>query len=357
MLQNCVTVCSIDLIENGPVCTTFVQDALCGEDNGVIEALGAGGAPPFSYSWSNGFMGQTQNNLSPGTYTITVTDANGCTSECVATIFGTGGLVVDITPGNASCNEANGSAAAFVNNNTGIFSYEWSNGASTSFVTGLAPGSYSVIVTDSIGCTATAVTEILDNGFPISNAVINNPFCDQPSGNIMVSNATGGCGGYSFQWEDGSTSDVLANLGAGVYGLTITDDCGCTSEEVFTLDAIEVRDLAGKVWIDQVNSANPNLYDVGEPLATNVIVRLYEEADLTNPIQSTTTDVSGYYSFENLTFNYYEIEVVLPQGFQFVTPNIGQDDTIDSDINLATGRVGVEFEEECDIYDAGIRIQ
>src|SRR5581483_7002187 len=103
----------------------------------------------YTYLWTpGGQTNQTATGLSQGTYTINVTDANGCTSSATVTITQPPPLNIT-TSFVASCNGGSGSATATVTGGTPQYTYSWSNGATTSGITGLAPGSYTIIVTDS----------------------------------------------------------------------------------------------------------------------------------------------------------------------------------------------------------------
>lgn len=128
--------------------------------DGTATANPSGGTPPYSYSWSpGGETTQTITGLSAGTYTVTVTDANGCTATASTTVNpGTClNLAVQANATPTTCNgDSDGTATANVSGGSGNFSYLWSPGGQTSqTISGLPAGTYTVVVTDNVTqCTA-----------------------------------------------------------------------------------------------------------------------------------------------------------------------------------------------------------
>src|SRR5690606_27128073 len=103
----------------------------------------------------------TAGNLPNGTYTATVTDANGCTDTAMVVIYQTPSLILATASQNISCNgSANGSATVTANSGTAPFTYLWSTGQTTQSISNLTPGTYTVTVTDSSGCTNNASVTI-----------------------------------------------------------------------------------------------------------------------------------------------------------------------------------------------------
>ncbi|MEZ4919307.1 MAG: SprB repeat-containing protein [Saprospiraceae bacterium] len=86
--STCVAINNSD----GPELTTSVTDATCGSSNGSIDLSVTGGVGPYTYAWDNGSTTEDLNNLSAGTYCVTVTDANGCSATTCVTVESEGGL-------------------------------------------------------------------------------------------------------------------------------------------------------------------------------------------------------------------------------------------------------------------------
>src|SRR5690606_26477012 len=121
--------------------------------NGTATAIVAGGVLPYQYAWSNGETTDMIENLTPGAYTVTITDANGCTATATVIITQPLQLTGFIAQTNVSCNGgSNGTATANANGGTAPYTYLWSNGLTTQTITGLTAGSYNVTITDVNGC-------------------------------------------------------------------------------------------------------------------------------------------------------------------------------------------------------------
>ncbi|HKR04723.1 MAG TPA: gliding motility-associated C-terminal domain-containing protein [Bacteroidia bacterium] len=207
--------------------------------NGSINLTATDGTSPYSYSWSNGATTEDLNNLSAGTYTVTVTDANGCTAIVSATVTQpTAALSASANVSqNVSCySGANGSINLTATNGTSPYSYSWSNGATTEDVNNLSAGTYTVTVTDANGCVFTTSATITQPNAAL-NASINVAsvvYCYAGSNGSFDLTVTDGTAPYSYIWSNGATTEDLNNLSAGTYTVTITDANGC----VFTTSAI-----------------------------------------------------------------------------------------------------------------------
>ena len=133
--------------------------------------MAVGGTSPYVYSWSNGQTNAIATGLTAGDYTVTVTDANGCTATANATCY-TACKSCNSYPDvvtNVSCNGGNNGAATTSASGGFIpYTYSWSNGETTAIITGLTAGSYTVNVTDNHGCTASAMVTITQPATAVS---------------------------------------------------------------------------------------------------------------------------------------------------------------------------------------------
>lgn len=206
---------------------------------GSISGLSAtGGTQPYVYSW-NGVISPTAsiNNLVPGSYTLTVTDALGCSSTSGPyTILGTAGPIINSTAISISpqvCNGTLGAIGGITAQGIGL-SYSWTGTASTSInPSNLVAGNYTLTVTDGNGCIATAgpftVPFISGPSINSTNLQTANENCFQANGSITGLSAIGI--GMSYSWNIGaSTTLALSNLPAGNYTLTVTDTNGCIAQ-------------------------------------------------------------------------------------------------------------------------------
>ncbi|MDO8368680.1 MAG: hypothetical protein Q7T20_17910, partial [Saprospiraceae bacterium] len=204
--------------------------AICGQNNGSVDLTNAGnGSAPYSYIWSGGETTQDLSMVPPGTYTVTVTDNNGCTATNSATVSDniTAPTLTSVIVNNTTCINGNGSIDLSVtpaSNNT----YMWSGGETTQDLANLIPGTYTVTVTQGVTCTATGSYTVADNpNLPVPTATSVRTKCNLPNGSINAT-VTGGVAPYTYLWSDGQTSEDLADVIAGTYTVTVTGANGCT---------------------------------------------------------------------------------------------------------------------------------
>ncbi len=205
-----------------------------GGTDGFILLGANGGSPPYLYEWSTGQTTPYLSNLSVGTYTCTITDANGCSVvEQVAITGPSEPLQVFITSNSTSCfQSADGTANALVVGGTPPYSYLWVPGGYTSATaTGLSSGNYALSVFDANQC-VTSQNFSISSPEPLqaSVQVIQHVQCyGEPSGIISV-NVIGGTQPYSYSWNTvpQQYTQQATNVYAGSYTVTVTDINGCT---------------------------------------------------------------------------------------------------------------------------------
>jgi hypothetical protein len=247
----------------GPNITVSTTPASCGICNGSVIIGASGGTPPFMYSWSNGMISNYSTYLCSGTYNVTVVDANNCANSTSFFINTTNNLtVVPDTLINANCSNNNlGTIAVHGGCGAGNYSYQWSNGATTSMINNLVAGSYSVTVIDANSDTASATFFI--NNTPNIYAAITaiNPNCSN-NGSITVY-AQGDDPPFTYLWNDPlhQTTATAVGLSQGTYIVTITNSTGCTYIASASLISNCMNVIKGRVYLD----ANQNcVQDSGE---------------------------------------------------------------------------------------------
>lgn len=204
----------------------------CTANTGSATASVSGGSTPYTYSWSpSGGTGATANNLGVGTYTVTVTDNNGCQDTAIVNIATINGPVIsNPQQNNVTCfGLSNGSASITVSGGTTPYTYSWSpSGGNAATASGLAAGPYTVTVTDNAGCSATQTFTITQPIQLIASTTSVTPAdCGVSNGAGTVS-ATGGTGTYTYSWSPSGGSGASASaLVAGPYVVTVTDQNGC----------------------------------------------------------------------------------------------------------------------------------
>ena len=219
-----------DVVINEPPVLTVSANSVdpgCTGTLGTATANAAGGVAPYSYQWSNGQTTQTIDNLSAGTYTVTVIDANFCSESTTITINQGANISINITSIDVTCYAGNdGVAMATASGGTAPYSYQWSNGQTSGGISGIAAGTYTVTATDSNGCSATATTTINQPTQIIATINATDASCDNNDGSATV-NAAGGTPPYTYAWSNGASTTSINNLASGTYTVTITDANAC----------------------------------------------------------------------------------------------------------------------------------
>jgi gliding motility-associated-like protein len=216
------------------------NDITCnGEDNGSIDIAVSGGEAPYTYLWTPGGMTTDDlTGLSPGTYTVSVADATGCTKTLDIVIDEPAVLALNPSSTNATCNGiCDGVATVAPTGGTSAYTYVWTPNVSTSpSATGLCGGTYSVIVTDANGCQDSTEFIIQDSQIlatVASTDVVCGGTCD---GTISIS-TTGPNPPFTYVWTPSVSADSTANnLCAGSYTVSITDGTGCSIQEIIVID-------------------------------------------------------------------------------------------------------------------------
>ena len=204
-----------------------------GSDDGSLEIMVSGGAAPYTYSWNHGANTSAIQNLEAGIYSVTVTDANGCTNVFSATITQPAAPVLGLTTvtSNISCYGAStGSLSLTVNGGNTPYSFQWSNGTSSQNLNNIPAGNYQVTITDASGCTTTTNGTVTQPALQLAvNVTTQQILCFNGNNGTLTSVAGGGAGPYSYLWNTGATVPYLAGLTSGTYTVTVTDGNNCTS--------------------------------------------------------------------------------------------------------------------------------
>jgi hypothetical protein len=206
--------------------------------NGAAGIGVSGGSAPYTYDWFPGTPSgdgtDSIYNLCIGTYTVSVTDANGCTSissTTQVTIDNNLSLTIDSVTA-SSCSGCTGTASVSVAGGVAPYNYLWSDGSTGSTVNSLCSGVHDVIVTDANGCSNTVSTYISQNSIYVASFNVIPTPCTACDGSAKI-NIYGGTPPYIIDWMPGTPpgdgTDSVYNLCIGAYSVSVTDANGCTS--------------------------------------------------------------------------------------------------------------------------------
>ena len=230
--NGCTTTTSADVLEPAILmASATATDVSCNAgSNGTVDLTVTGGTAPYSFVWNNTATTEDLAGLNAGTYSVTVTDANGCTTTTSADVLEPAGLFASTTATDVSCNAgSNGTVDLTVTGGTAPYSFVWNNTATTEDLAGLNAGTYSVTVTDANGCTTTTSADVLEPAILMASATATDVSCNAGSNGTVDLTVTGGTAPYSFVWNNTATTEDLAGLNAGTYSVTVTDANGCTT--------------------------------------------------------------------------------------------------------------------------------
>jgi gliding motility-associated-like protein len=251
--NNCTFPVSIAITQPTAALTlaTSITNVSCfNGSNGVINLTPSGGTMPYSYFWSDSTTNQDLINYPFGTYSVIVTDTNNCVDSIVGTITQPTLLVINGSTTPVICHgDATGTATVVANGGTPGYSYLWSNSDQNALNDTIVTGTYTVLVTDSLGCQDSLTVFVNEPTLLTSTTThIDNPCYGNSVGSVSVIPA-GGIAPYTYSWSNFATSATTSNLIAGVYTVIVTDSNNCIVN-----DTSEVLQPLAPLNIDFVTS-------------------------------------------------------------------------------------------------------
>ncbi|MBN4081554.1 SprB repeat-containing protein, partial [bacterium AH-315-C07] len=210
------------------VISTSSTPSICGDSSGIAYATPSGGVTPYIYLWSSGNADSSTTGIA-GLYTVTVTDANICTTIVSVGISDLGGPTIDIIDStNVSCNGlSDGDATVSVLAGNSPFRYLWTNGDTTVLADTLSAGPYIIEVTDSNGCKTFETVNITEPATLTATNTTVTVACYGDTTGQAKAIPSGGTTPYSYGWAGGGSIDSIINLAIGSYPFTVTDANGC----------------------------------------------------------------------------------------------------------------------------------
>ncbi len=321
-----------DIFEPSELFTSFTDSTsiLCyGDNNGSITVTPSGGTSGYNYLWDGGStpIDSIATGLSAGTYNITVTDNNGCTSVNSITIAEPELLILNInTFSNATCGGTDGMATVTVTGGTPPYDYLWNDPLATtdSTVTNLGFGNYMVHVSDINGCNDSLSVYIdIQSGGTISVDYVNNVLCYGDNNGVIAVTISSGTPDFTFYWSTNDTlitssySDTLAHLDAGNYSVTVIDANGCMIDASVTITGpispiiISVNSIFnatngvcnGYIDANVIGGTPPFVYSWNTGENTGIIDNLCDGSYYLSVIDSNGCQIDTSFIIENIYVN------------------------------------------------------
>lgn len=210
-------------------------NASCGNADGSATVTPTAGQAPYTYLWDAGTGGQTDSTaagLTAGSYTCTITDANGCANSFSVAVNDLGGVSAAISSTDANCQLLDGTASVAATGGTQPYTYLWATTAgsqTTATATGLGLGTYGVLITDNSGCVFDTLVSVDTNQvFNVGLSAVSDS-CAMQTGQALATVSGNGIN-LQYLWSTGDTLPLVTNLFSGTYAITVTDSTGCVVE-------------------------------------------------------------------------------------------------------------------------------
>jgi hypothetical protein len=337
--DGCPATAEITITEPNPFSiTSSSSDVSCfGFKDGNAEVFASGATSPYSYSWNdvNGQTTKRATNLGEGSYTVTVTDANGCSQPEIAVVNSPDPIVIGLNPTEIKCfGESDASITSVVTGGTPAYQYAWNdiNNQSTPDATNLPAGNYELKITDANLCIQAATTTVLGPKSRLNLLIeTENVTCKGLNNGRVITYVTGGTAPYTYSWSHNAaeTGSALGNLSPGFYTISVTDAKGCVAQS--TVEVSEPNNaLNVSVNVDNVGCKGES--NGAANLVINGGIAPYS-IDWKNPINQSTVSVSG------LDLGLYQVEVIDKAGCSVTTNFQIEEPTNALDFDLETNNV------------------
>ena len=231
---------TIENIDNISIGLDASANPTCyGGSDGFINLNVSGGTTPYTYKWTNGATTEDLEGLSAGFYAVTVSDARDCKVILDALLQSTEEISITVSSVNPNCPGQTGDINITVMGGTGPYTYSWNTGATSQDIMNVTAGNYQVNVTDAKGCTKLSenISIAAPEDFSLNLTPLDVKCYGDKNGEVRLTVSGSGTYAYAYAWSNGETTQNIANLDAGTYSVTVTNEKGCykTGEAVVTI--------------------------------------------------------------------------------------------------------------------------
>ena len=252
--------------------TSVVTAPTCGNFDGKATVSASGGTGAYTYLWDANTGGKTTQSvtgLPAGSYSVQVTDANGCIGNGIVSLSNSNAPLLSAAVSDVSCfGGSNGSVNLSVAGGTAPYLYTWNVGppqTNNQDVFGLTPGSYFVSVSDSKGCLSFQLYTIGQPAVLTASVTNTGATCGNNNG-TATANVTGGNTSFTYIWTGGQSTQTATGLALGNYSVTVTDNKGCSVSSTTSVTPMVMPiDICG-VTVDNTSTKNVIVWE--KPVST-----------------------------------------------------------------------------------------
>ncbi|MDC0230876.1 gliding motility-associated C-terminal domain-containing protein, partial [Aureispira] len=262
--NGCTATTTVTITESG-LLTVVIDSTNNPSCNGTLDGnvfiTVSGGTLPYNYIWSNAMTTEDLIGMASGNYSLTISDGNGCSDLISTTLLEPTAISIIMDSSlNTACSDSSGMLHQTTTGGTGVFGYNWSNGATTEDISGLVASSYTVTATDNSGCTATSSGIVSNTASGIISFTTTNTNCNGSSDGCIVATVTGSTGVLGYMWSNSETVDSICGLVAGNYTLTITDTISLVPLQICTIinDTTISEPSAVTITVDSISNISCN---------------------------------------------------------------------------------------------------
>lgn len=266
---------------------TITSPTCFGATDGSIDLNTIGGAPTYTFTWSNGDSTEDISGLAAGLYFLSISDMNGCNFTDTLEVLPSAPIAPNALVSDLACNgDQSGAIDLAPSGGTPVYVFNWNTGAVTEDLSSLVAGSYVVTITDVNNCIVVDTIEVNEPASILVSATVTNATTLPSNGAVDVS-ISGGSGPFTYLWSNGATTEDISNLTPGNYGLTVTDANGCTSQASYFVDLVQSVETG----------TLPLLVAYPNPFNESVQVSL--EGSVMEPVQVSVLDIHGRVIWEH----------------------------------------------------------
>jgi gliding motility-associated-like protein len=339
-----INTCSVSVtVHPTPEVLLSVTDVACfGDSTGVIDATINSGTPSFTYLWSNGETTEDITGLTPGVYSLTVTDANACSSSAVATVSQPDKIILTAVITEISCNRGNNGAIDIsVTGGVAPYTYSWSNGSTDEDIFSLTAGSYSITVTDANNCSETNVITLIEPAPLVVTSTSVPATCQAPNGIVDIT-ISGGTVPYAYSWSNGSTNQDLIGVATGTYTVTVTDANACEisyTDSVASISNMQLtavvknalcyKDASGSIDLSPSHGLSPYSFAWSNGATTEDLSELLADTYTVTVTDANQCTITETYVITESDSLYVELTSPIYHGTNNVSTYGGSDGSID----------------------------